>query len=101
MAFVKKFYANSGALFPVKTKKSEKAPDVTGSIDLGLETIDYIIAQHKAGNLEISIELSGWKKVSRAGNKFISLQNRKPMDKKDSPPEAARAGSFDDDEVPF
>ena len=79
MAYEKKWFANGGALFTVKDKKNEKGPDLTGTLDLGDDTVAYIMAQHAAGNREISLDLSAWKKVAGTGTKFLSVSVKKPF----------------------
>jgi hypothetical protein len=108
MAYEKRFYANSGMLFPAKSAKNPKAPDVTGSLDLGVDIIGYIVTEYNAGR-EVSLDLSGWKKVSRNGSKFISLKVREPYKKEGAPmqktttPVAKSAADEDDmeDGLPF
>ena len=48
---------NRGALFNNDRKEKETHPDFTGSIDVGGK----------------SYWIKGWKKTSKAGNKFLSL----------------------------
>ena len=48
---------NRGAIFPNSKKENEKQPDRTGSIDI--EGVEYWV--------------SGWDKVSKSGNPFLSL----------------------------
>ena len=48
---------NSGAIFPAREKKSEKHPDMTGSLNVG--GVEYYV--------------SAWTKVSKQGQKFLSL----------------------------
>lgn len=57
---------NRGFLYPVKEKKSEKSPNMTGKI---------IIAPELAGK---EIEIAGWTTTSKAGNKYISLLVSEP-----------------------
>ena len=104
MAFEKKFFGNGGALFTVKQKKSDRGPDLTGSVDLGEDTVKYIVEQFENGNTDITLDLSVWKKVARTGTKFLSLKVREPFKKTDAPARPAKAASFDDDdgdEIPF
>lgn len=103
MAYEKKFFANSGALFSVANKKSDKAPDLTGDIALGSDVVRYIIEQQRAGNQEITLDLSAWKKVSRSGSKFLSVKIGLPY-KKPATAQPAQQSSYDDDddgEPPF
>lgn len=97
-----KFYPNSATLFPVKEKRSEKGPDLSGRVELGPDLVDYIIRQSKAGNSEIVLDISGWKKVSRAGSKFISCQVKEPYKPKDgAAPKKKTSFDDDDDGAPF
>ena len=48
---------NRGAIFPNQKKETEKHPDMTGSLDVG--GVEYYV--------------SGWTKVSKKGQKFLSL----------------------------
>ena len=48
---------NRGAIFPNMKKATEKHPDMTGSLDVG--GVEYYV--------------SGWTKVSKKGQKFLSL----------------------------
>lgn len=98
MAYERKFYPNSGALFTVKEKKSDKAPDVSGNLCMGSDTVAYIIEEYNAGNNEITLDLSGWKKVSTSGNKFLSVSVKKPFVKGQGAPAPRRQNS---DDVPF
>jgi uncharacterized protein (DUF736 family) len=54
---------NSGTLFPAEDKKTEKSPDFTGK--LNVEGKEY--------------RISGWKKTSKAGKKFLSLSVSEPQ----------------------
>lgn len=48
---------NRGAIFPNMKKEKETHPDMTGSLDVG--GVEYYV--------------SGWTKVSKKGQKFLSL----------------------------
>ena len=48
----------------------------------------------------VDYELSGWMKVSKKGNKFMSLTIREPF-KKTTKVETPAVEPFEDDEVPF
>lgn len=76
---------NRGALFRATDKQgNEKRPDYSGN--LNVNTVDY--------------ELSGWIKVSKAGNKYMSLKIREPF-KKTTKVETPAVEPFEDDDVPF
>lgn len=60
---------NSGVLFVKKDRKNDKQPNFEGRINVNGK--DY--------------ELAAWTKVSKAGDKFISLQIREPRAKGQAP----------------
>jgi hypothetical protein len=99
-----KFYPNSATLFTEKNKKNPRGPDITGTLMLGQDLAEYIADQLDAGNQEITLDLSGWKKVSRAGNKFLSVSVKKPFKAQPSPNSKSASkptkSGFDEDE-PF
>lgn len=102
MAYEKKFYPNGGALFAVKDKKSDKAPDLTGNLAIGVDTVAYILEQANAGNAEITLDLSAWKKVSGSGSKFLSVSIKQPFVKGQAPYRPRRQGNEDaDTDIPF
>jgi uncharacterized protein (DUF736 family) len=79
---------NSGAIFPAREKKTEKHPDMTGS--LNVDGVEYYV--------------SGWTKVSQKGQKFLSLSvNPKQQVAKQNVKQAQQvvADDFDDDSLPF
>ena len=77
---------NRGVLFRVTDKQgNEKRPDYNGSLNVN----------------GVNYELSGWMKVSKAGNKFMSLTIREPF-KKTTKVATPTVEPFEDDlEVPF
>ena len=92
-----KIYYNSSALFKVKDKKSEKAPDYRASVQLDVETLDAIIAS--GGKLSIA----GWLRDGAQGQ-FVSLllsadsyvkPETKPV--QNNAPQDAKRSDFDDD----
>ena len=77
--------SNRGALFRVTDKLgNEKRPDYSGN--LNVNGVDY--------------ELSGWMKVSKKGNKFMSLTIKEPF-KKTTKVATPVVEPFEDDEIPF
>lgn len=93
---------NRGFLYPVKEKKSEKSPNMTGKI---------FITPDLAGR---EVEIAGWTQVSKAGNKYISLSVKEPYVAEQSqqqqanqaqnnfnqPAQTQTADTFNDD-IPF
>lgn len=75
---------NRGVLFRTDKQGNDKRPDYNGS--LNVNGVDY--------------ELSGWMKVSKKGNKFMSLTIREPF-KKTTKAATPAVEPFEDDEVPF
>jgi len=79
---------NSGAIFPAREKKTEKHPDMTGS--LNVDGVEYYV--------------SGWTKVSQKGQKFLSLSvSPKQQVAKQNVRQAQQvvADDFEDDDLPF
>jgi uncharacterized protein (DUF736 family) len=66
---------NKGALFQAKEKKTDKHPDYDGSINVGGH--DYWV--------------SGWKKVSKNGNTFLSLSVKRKDGTSARPADLAKA----------
>lgn len=79
---------NSGAIFPAREKKTEKHPDMTGS--LNVEGVEYYV--------------SGWTKVSQKGQKFLSLSIKAKQEVAQNNVQKAQqviAEDFPDDDLPF
>lgn len=70
MSGTKKYYG--GALFVNKNKKNERAPDLSGDMELSPEDFEKLMAMHKAGD-PIMLRASAWIKEGRSG-KFYSMQ---------------------------
>ena len=85
---------NSGSLLASKSKKSEKSPDYYGDITLDVSSLNLTNGKGK-------VRLSGWKKVSKAGKAYLSLQVS-PVQEQDYPKEVVRQDQhIDDDDIPF
>ena len=69
MSGTKKYYG--GALFVNKNKKSEKAPDLSGDMELSPEDFEKLMAMHKARE-PIMLRAAAWIKEGRSG-KFYSM----------------------------
>lgn len=72
-------YPNSGALFPVKQKRSDNSPDLTGRVTISEDVLDYIVRKAQEGG-EIELELSAWLRISRNNTNFTSLKINIPYD---------------------
>ena len=66
-------FPNSGALFPVKQKRSDNSPDFTGNITIADDVLDYILREAQNGN-EVQLEMSAWLRISRNNTNFTSLK---------------------------
>ena len=64
-------YPNKGSLFPSTVRKSEKSPDFFGSIKVDRSYLRDLMDKHTEDLVEI--KLSGWKRESKTGNRFLSL----------------------------
>lgn len=63
-------YPNSGSLHTSTVRKSDKSPDFFGSIKIDPAYLQDLMS--KSDGL-VEIKLSGWKRESKTGNKFVSL----------------------------
>lgn len=64
-------YPNKGSLFPSTVRKSEKSPDFFGSIKVDRSYLRSLMDKHDEDLIEI--KMSGWKRESKTGNRFLSL----------------------------
>jgi hypothetical protein len=62
-------YKDSGKLNASKSKKSDKSPDYWGDIAINLKDLNNV---QVVDGLHV-FKLSGWKKVSKTGNTFLSV----------------------------
>lgn len=79
---------NRGSLFKNDKKTEEKHPDLNGSINI--DGVDYWI--------------SGWSKVSKGGQKFISLSVRQKQEQtrqSSQPTRKAPAKDLPEDDIPW
>lgn len=79
-----------GQLFRARSKKSERSPDMSGKLMLPNGVLVYV---------------SGWRKVTQAGEEWISLQLGNPVDQNQAS-QAAVAGMVrqvneSDEQIPF
>lgn len=81
---------NRGSLFNNDRKEQENHPDMTGTLNVG--GVEY--------------RISGWKRTSKGGQKYLSLSVREKTDmgtapaRQAEPPRQAKQDDFNDD-VPF
>lgn len=101
-------YPNGGIFFENRQKRNDRAPDYQGTLDIGEDTIRYLVTEIKAGR-DPKLSISGWNKVSGKGNAFISMKVEKPREEQQrqppppAPPRPApRQSPRDlDDDIPF
>ena len=86
-------YPPGGALFLQTNKRSEKAPDYSGNLEISKELFKYLLEEAKAGR-PIKMDLAGWKKQSKSGTTFLSIVANKPYVKE-------QKSAPIDDEIPF
>ena len=86
-------YPPGGALFLQANKRSEKAPDYSGNLEISKELFKYLLDEAKAGR-PIKMDLAGWKKQSKSGATFLSIVGNKPYVKE-------QKSAPIDDEIPF
>jgi hypothetical protein len=94
-------YPPGGVLFTNDRKKSDKAPDYTGNLELSDEVLRDLVAQAKEGKTP-KMELVGWKKMGKSGKGFLSLVGKKPWEPDGSRSETTRQKPKADlDDLPF
>ena len=78
-------YPNTGSLWPPKERKSDKMPNLRGSIKMEADLLQELINQSGGGLVEI--ELAAWTKEYN-GKKFLSIKGGIPYKKeeKSAPP---------------
>lgn len=88
----KKYYG--GALFINRNKTNEKAPDLSGDVEINMDTLKVLVELAKK-NQPLKMRMAGWVKEGKNG-KFYSIQlsESKQQDKPKPKP------AFDDD-IPF
>ena len=65
-------YPPSGILWPNRNKLNDRHPDYTGEIEFTNEVVENLYQQMQQGAVP-KASLAGWKRESKAGNKFMSL----------------------------
>ena len=89
----KKYYG--GALFINRNKTNEKAPDLSGDVEINMETLKALVELAKK-NEPLKMRMAGWVKEGKNG-KFYSVQLAEDNKRHEKPkPKPA----FDDD-IPF
>ena len=89
----KKYYG--GALFINRNKTNEKQPDLSGDVEITMETLKALVELAKK-NQPLKMRMAGWVKEGKSG-KFYSIQLSENKQQERPKP---KAPSFDDD-IPF
>jgi hypothetical protein len=84
---------NSGSLMASKSKKTEKSPDYWGDITLDVSKLGLPNGKGK-------VRISGWKRQSKTGSTFLSLQLA-PMQEQQDFPKENKKEEIEDDDIPF
>ena len=102
-------FSNTGALFHARKTTNPKAPVYSGNVEIGQDLLRYLVDEIKAGR-EAKLQLAGWKRQSKKGEEYLSLQLSKPFAKQPDIADAAmqayaakqRKDDLDDsEEIPF
>ena len=88
-------YPNTGKLTKNTQKTEDKHPDSRGEIFVTRDLLELLMKE--PGDL-VEIKLAAWTKISKAGNKYLSIQVSAPYKKDAAPPPQA---ADDDEDMPF
>lgn len=105
-------YPNSGVLWVNRKKTEERHPDMTGTIEIDRALLQELINLAK-DKKDLKIDVSAWKKKTKAGDGFLSLKVKKGWEKEGG--SYGGGGSYsgggggggrntsrhDDDDIPF
>jgi len=93
-------YIDSGSLNAQKTKKKATSPDYWGEIVIDITNMTNL-SKTKEGWLIVPI--SGWKKMSKAGNVYLSLAVKRigANDINQVPPKNVSSDDDMNDSIPF
>ena len=89
----KKYYG--GALFINRNKTNEKAPDLSGDVEINMDTLRALVELAKK-NEPLKMRMAGWVKEGKSG-KFYSIQLSENKQQEKPKPKMA----FDDSDIPF
>jgi len=113
-------YPPGGVLFYNADKKSDKAPDFSGNVEIDQSMLDELQREiNSASDGRAKLDLSGWRKRGKSGKDFVSLKPRTQAQRRTemgqgggggspsgggyTPPNAPQNPSqgLADDEIPF
>lgn len=87
---------NKGVMFYDRDKSNEKAPDLTGEVQVTKELMKNL--DHSGGD---NLRIVAWENVSQAGNKYLSLKVEVPNQKNEPTKAHEPKPKDDDDDLPF
>lgn len=89
----KKYYG--GALFINRNKTNEKGPDLSGDVEISMDTLKTLVELAKKGE-PLKMRMAAWVREGKSGKFYsVSLSENKQQEK--PKPKAA----FDDPDIPF
>ncbi len=101
-------YPATGGLFVQKEKRSENSPDYSGMLSLEIEVVNDLIKQKQEGISQPSINVVGWKKLSKAGNPYLRIIGNIERDRQEGGNQKPKqeyqnkkSNDVLDDEIPF
>jgi hypothetical protein len=63
-----------GVLFSITNKRSEKAPDIQGSIEVEPDLVRQMVERYKLDKGIVKLRVVGWRRTPKAGgNQYLSL----------------------------
>ena len=74
-----KSFPNSGSMH-VRQKRSDKAPDMGGDFTIENEVLAYIVQMAQQGARSVSLEISGWNRMGRNNQHFMSISVNTPYE---------------------
>ena len=98
----KKYYKDSGSLNAQKSKRSADSPDYWGEFCINVEDMTKVTLTPEGYYV---FPISGWKKISKAGNTYLSISvKRKDYGEVNQPSDDGNQAAPKDDfdqEIPF
>lgn len=89
----KKYYG--GALFINRNKTNEKGPDLSGDVEISMDTLKTLVELAKKGE-PLKMRMAAWVREGKSG-KFYSVS----LSENKQPAKAAPKNSFMEDDIPF
>lgn len=93
----KKYYG--GALFPNRNKTNERAPDLSGDLELSMDQLKILVELAKRKE-PLKMRMAAWTKEGRSG-KFYSVTLSENKQQSDSRSATRREINLPDDDIPF